>query len=264
GTTSVGSIFNVNGGVSIGSGFVGTAAPANGAIIQGNVGIGMTEPISPLQVSGNLTVGSGSAGSPGNIQLTTGGGSPISNRLTFGTDGSGWKFAISKNQAGTVSDLMVIADNGNATLVGTLTQSSDIRLKRDIVPIGDALKKVVAINGVTFYWKDRSRDQNEQIGVIAQNVEKIFPQAVTTDVKTDIKSVNYGGLVAPLIEAVKELKSLFDTDHEALAKLKADNDNLRDELKSSEAANDNEATQIKTLTARLDALEAAQPSRRSR
>ena len=99
---------------------VALATNNNSYFSGGNVGIGITSPFSPLQVSGNLSVGSGaSAGVVGLAQLTTGGSSPISNRLTFGTDGTGWKFAISKNQAGTVSDLMTIQDNGNVGIGST-------------------------------------------------------------------------------------------------------------------------------------------------
>jgi cell division protein FtsB len=57
-------------------------------------------------------------------------------------------------------------------------------------------------------------------------------------------------LVPVLAKAIQQLESLFDSDHDALAKLKADNDNLR-------ATKDNEAAQIKVLTQRADALESA-------
>ena len=94
-----------------------TAANAIRFIINsgGNVGIGTVTPISPLHVNGNFTVGNSTTngGVIGTIQLLTGGGSPIANRLTFGTDGTGWKFAISKNQTGTISDYLTIQDNGN-------------------------------------------------------------------------------------------------------------------------------------------------------
>src|SRR6266542_1560728 len=87
----------------------------------GNVGIGTSTPISLLQVNGNLSVGGGaSAGVVGTAQVTTGGASPISNRIAFGTDGSGWEFAISKNQGGAVTDLVTVHDGGNVG-IGTTT-----------------------------------------------------------------------------------------------------------------------------------------------
>jgi hypothetical protein len=80
-----------------------------------NVGVGMgTGAISKLHSSGTLTVGAGTtAQTVGNVQITTGGASPISNRLTYGTDGTGWKFAIAKNQGGTVTEQLTIMDGGN-------------------------------------------------------------------------------------------------------------------------------------------------------
>ena len=96
---------------------------------------------------------------------------------------------------------------GNILASGTVTQNSDITLKKDIVKIDGALNKLSQIKGVTYKWKkpeNHGDDETEQLGVIAQDVEKVFPQAVSTD-PNGIKSVSYGDMVAPLIEAVKEL-----------------------------------------------------------
>ena len=83
---------------------------------------------------------------------------------------------------------------------------SDKRLKTDIKPLENSLQHIEQINGVKFYWKDKKRfGSQKEIGVIAQDVEKVYPQIVTTD-KDGYKKVNYQLLVAPLIEAVKELK----------------------------------------------------------
>jgi len=82
-------------------------------------------------VNGNFTIGNGAptgAGAAGNVQITTGGASPINNRLTFGTDGTGWKFAIGKNQAGTVSDLLTVQDNGNVG-IGTTSPEAYLDIK---------------------------------------------------------------------------------------------------------------------------------------
>jgi Chaperone of endosialidase len=98
---------------------------------------------------------------------------------------------------------------GNILATGTVTQNSDITLKKDIVKIDSALNKLSQIKGVTYKWKNPENhgdDETEQLGVIAQDVEKVFPQAVSTDTN-GIKSVSYGDMVAPLIEAIKELKA---------------------------------------------------------
>ncbi|MCX4026929.1 tail fiber domain-containing protein [Endozoicomonas sp. SM1973] len=80
---------------------------------------------------------------------------------------------------------------------------SDQNLKQNITLVDNALDKVVQINGVSFEW--RSNNQKD-IGVIAQNVEQVFPELVSTSPKTGFKQVNYAGLLGVLIESVKELK----------------------------------------------------------
>jgi len=88
----------------------------------------------------------------------------------------------------------------------TFVNPSDLRLKKDIVTIPNALEKVSAIRGVTFRWADPALGSDVRMGVIGQEVEKVFPEAVNTDSK-GMKSVAYSELMAPLIEAVKELKA---------------------------------------------------------
>lgn len=77
---------------------------------------------------------------------------------------------------------------------------SDITLKKNIATIESPLTKILKLRGVTFDWK---KDNKASVGVIAQEVEKVFPELVQTNAE-GIKSVEYGNLVAPLIEAVKE------------------------------------------------------------
>ena len=96
---------------------------------------------------------------------------------------------------------------GNILASGTITANSDRRLKKKITPIRDALTKLENITGVQYFWiRPELHNEGEQIGVIAQDVEKVFPQAVITGVD-GIKSVSYMGLVAPVIQAIKELNS---------------------------------------------------------
>jgi hypothetical protein len=93
-----------------------------------------------------------------------------------------------------------------------LNSTSDINLKENIRLIEDPLSKVLQLNGVEFDWKD---NQQPSIGVIAQELEKVFPSLVKT---AENKSVNYNGLIGVLIEAIKEqqkqieeLKKLINT-----------------------------------------------------
>jgi hypothetical protein len=69
------------------------------------------------------------------------------------------------------------------------------------------------IRGVSFQWREGHRrdDRERQLGVIAQEVEAVFPESVFTDPRSGYKIVDYTGLVAVLIEAVKELTDRLET-----------------------------------------------------
>jgi hypothetical protein len=127
---------------------------------------------------------------------------------------------------------------GNAT--GAVTCTSDIRLKKDIAPIPNSLEKLLQLKGVTFHWKNPERAGPEHIGVIAQDVEKVFPQAVTEISDTtpglggSSKAVDIAALVAPVIEALRELKGMFDTNHSAIQELRQQNDDLQRRLDAIE------------------------------
>ncbi|NBW34406.1 MAG: hypothetical protein EBR30_05185 [Cytophagia bacterium] len=105
------------------------------------------------------------------------------------------------------SNALVIFKNGDATLLGTLTDASDIRLKRNVKPLQNSLLSLNHLQGVNYQWNGRKPQDTLalQTGLIAQEVEKIFPELVKTD-EDGFKSVNYIGLVPHLIEAIKELQ----------------------------------------------------------
>ena len=83
----------------------------------GNVGIGTNLPDSILQIIGSNAKGvifGSAAGAVGTTQITTtSAASPVSSRLMFGTDGTGWQFRIAQNQAGTITDLLTVQTGGN-------------------------------------------------------------------------------------------------------------------------------------------------------
>jgi hypothetical protein len=76
--------------------------------------------------------------------------------------------------------------------------TSDRRLKENIKTISSAVEKIEKIDGVTFDWKESGKPS---AGVIAQNIEEVFPELVIGE---ETKTVNYNGLIGVLIEAVKE------------------------------------------------------------
>ena len=93
---------------------------------------------------------------------------------------------------------------------------SDERLKKNITQIKNPLEKVEKLRGVAYTWKKGSREGQEDIGVIAQEVQEVIPQIVKDhklelgDFESDetiYKTVDYEKLSAVLIEAVKELSA---------------------------------------------------------
>jgi hypothetical protein len=95
---------------------------------------------------------------------------------------------------------------------------SDKKVKKNIKTIDSAIDKVLKIRGVEYVWKKGKRKGKKDIGVIAQEVEKVLPEIVHEkhmplwqdkdgSVKGKYKTVDYEKLTALLIESIKELKS---------------------------------------------------------
>jgi hypothetical protein len=79
--------------------------------------------------------------------------------------------------------------------------SSDRALKKNIRPLTGSLDRVTRLQGISFQWRKNDR---QDIGLVAQEVEKVYPELVATDRNTGLKSVEYGNLIAVLIESIKE------------------------------------------------------------
>ena len=102
----------------------------------------------------------------------------------------------------------------------TAYYSSDASFKENVKPIENALEKTVSIDGVTFDWTEAFMDSHggedgyfvrkHDVGVIAQNIEKVLPEVVATR-EDGTKAVKYDRIVALLIEAIKELKKEVDS-----------------------------------------------------
>ena len=110
---------------------------------------------------------------------------------------------------------------GEIRATGNITAyaASDERLKTNIVKIDNALSKLSQIDGVIYDWNDAYKKihgqvdgyfvRNDNSGIIAQQVEAVFPNVVATR-PDGYKAVRYELLVPLLIEAIKELKAEVD------------------------------------------------------
>lgn len=99
---------------------------------------------------------------------------------------------------------------------------SDARLKEHVREISSPLERVLKLHGVTYDWKDRSRTTNrvDQVGLLAQDVEKVFPEAVNVHPESGIKSVGYANLIAPIIEALKEQQEIIVRQQQEISEIK--------------------------------------------
>jgi len=101
------------------------------------------------------------------------------------------------------SNAFVVNYDGSATLSGELTINSDARLKSNIISLGSTLAKLLMIDGKSYTMK--SNESKSKIGLLAQDVQKVFPELVkTTNNEDKTLSVNYQGLIPVLINAIKE------------------------------------------------------------
>ena len=131
-------------------------------------------------------------------------GSTVTNSATeFSTENTA--FVIGNGTANdSRSDALTVLFDGTTTIAGDLSINSDARLKANIISLGSTLAKLLQIDGKTYTMK-KDKNKKQKIGVLAQDIEKVFPELVSES--NGVKSVNYQGLVPVLINALKEQDS---------------------------------------------------------
>jgi hypothetical protein len=138
--------------------------------------------------------------------------------------------------------------NGCVVASGTIiggTCKSDARLKKNIQPFSPVLDKLVQLQPVSYNWRAEEFPQfhfgtSRTSGLIAQEVEKVFPDMVSVD-KDGFKRVNYSELPYLMLQAVRELKT--------------EKDKLQQEMRAKEAQKD---AQIRKLARRVQELQRIQ------
>jgi len=196
-------ILNTTNSTGIGNGSVvidGGVSIAKNLFVGGNTNI-----TGDFDVTGNTTFSTivAAGATFGNIQIAQTDDNTI--------DTSSGDFKISS----IVGSLVAIQTNTTITGILSVTDditafwSSDERLKDNITPIHDPLSKVISISGNTFDWNDKSNKSGNDVGLIAQEIEKVLPEAVTTR-DNGYLAVDYHKVVPLLVEAIKELSGKVD------------------------------------------------------
>ena len=240
-----------------------------------NVGIGTASPLAKLHVDGNLRVDGNYIWPPNqNFSCTA-----TANNQEFSVDLGGQNtytgcyWNVWSDKSGLGSLLAVRGDTGyvgigtiapsyklsvagdvyaTGDVVAFATTVSDRRLKSDIQPLTDALQKVGALSGCTFHMNGREDAARRDVGLIAQDVQTVLPEAVT-ETKEGYLTVAYGNLAGLFVEALKELKSETESLRSSKEFLKAEVDTLRSETESLTAEKQALETRLEDTKLQLEA-----------
>lgn len=134
--------------------------------------------------------------------------------------------------------------NGNLIVSENITAFSDGRYKENVKPLMESLPKLCKLRGVYFNFKHNPN--KKQIGFIAQEVEKEYPELVLD--KDDKKTLNYQNMSAVLLEGIKELNEKVEKERREKNELKVQNENLQKRIELLENT-------LNTIVIRLDTLE---------
>jgi len=126
---------------------------------------------------------------------------------------------MGQNSGGPGTRRMTITDNGDVEFTGNVTalnisSASSARFKENIEKLSGANQSISELEGVRFTWKESGEPS---IGLIAEDVAKVFPELVTLDEDGEVTALNYQALVAVLVEAMKEQEAQIDAAQARLA-----------------------------------------------
>lgn len=164
---------------------------------------------------GNIVSGTRNSGS-----LTTAALAYLASTHSFNVGTSGGTNALFITSTGTVgintttTGGYTLNVTGSIYATGDITALSDKRKKDNIIPLTQSLDLLAQLTGYSYTRSDLNNKEN--IGLIAQEVKEVFPQAVTYDDELGLYSLNYGCLIAPVIQAIKELKQTVDRQDEII------------------------------------------------
>jgi len=200
----------------------------------------------------SATMGFGTtANGTSSVAMGSGSEATTTNSLSVGaynsanTTADGTLLVVGNGSPGARSDALSLDSNGNLEISGTLTESSDRRLKTSIRPLeGETLAKLSRLRPVRYRFKNqKTHPAGEQIGLIAQDVRTEFPALVDGE-DGDALSLSYSKLTAVLIKGLQEHQSMVDSLKgrvQRLEKQQQDLDHLKKRLARLESGADRSA-----------------------
>lgn len=233
--------------------------------LGGNVGIGIMTPTQKLDVTGNIVLYP-------DLMFAHGGANGL-DWTGMRDDGqpylylAPWAGQYTQVRVGNNSVVDLIDVYGNITAIsGDITTGcgaslntlwggacSDIRYKKDIVPMKNVLPAVLQLQAVNYFMRtdefpNMPFTDRLQIGFIAQDMEKVFPEVVDTN-KDGFKSIQYAKLTPVLVEAIQEQQQIIDSLQITVTSLQAKNQSQEKQFSENNA-------QLILLNARIEKLEA--------
>ncbi|WP_373997831.1 tail fiber domain-containing protein [Bdellovibrio bacteriovorus] len=198
------SITNSAGGNAGAMNIVGSSNAISTTLYNFSYGLDVFGRSNTVSNAGNAYVaGRNNTVSAGN-SVTIGSGitNSIASSLQIGASNTAKITILSSGNVGinTTAPSEVLEVNGNVKATAYL-YTSDARLKKDVITLPEALEKLLKLRGVNFVWKNTNE---KTVGFIAQEVEVVYPELVKTDKNSGYKAVQYGNIVAILVEALKE------------------------------------------------------------
>ena len=169
-------------------------------------------------ISGSSQVSIGASQVTEISNLTADEGAQLENINSVTISNTQWGYLGAADQNITTTSNVIFANisGSNVHSEGTVTAegdivayaSSDERLKDKIIQISNPLDKINSIGGYSFVWNSEKQNiySGKDYGVIAQEIEEILPELVTTR-ENGYKAVKYDKIISLLIEGIKELST---------------------------------------------------------
>jgi len=109
-----------------------------------------------------------------------------------------------------------VSITGSLVVDGSITERSSLRFKENIQPLNDSLSKINKLEGVSF-----TRNGVNEIGMIAEEVEKVLPEVVSYDTDNNPLGIEYSRVTSVLIEGIKDLYTIIRNQERRINELEA-------------------------------------------